>query len=239
MVIPAENDFDSFQVPDGMLNGLSIDNLIFGLNGSQLEILLIKRGTEVCEGEWGLPGGWIKHDEDLHQAAYRLLKNLTGVEEAYLDQLRVFGKVDRYPLGRVVTVAYYALIRACHYDLVAGLTASDAAWFNIRETPRLVFDHQEIVDFGIEYLRQQVRRVPIGFNLLPEKFTLLQLQELYETILDVKLDKPNFRRKILKMNFLSPCNEKQQGVAHRAANLYEFDTEAYEKLTQQGFLFEV
>lgn len=230
---------ESFQVPEDMINGLSIDNLIFGLDGSQLKILLIKRGEYLGQGEWALPGGWIKQNEDLNDAASRLLKELSGVRQPYLEQLKTFGKVDRYPLGRVVSIAYYALISASEYDLVAGFSASDVAWFNIQETPQLVFDHQEILDYGIDYLRNQVRRRPIGFNLLPKKFTLLQLQGLYETILNIKLDNPNFRRKIMKMNFLTPCNEKQQGVAHRAANLYRFDTEAYEKLTQKGFLFEV
>ncbi|WP_246434790.1 NUDIX hydrolase [Teredinibacter haidensis] len=221
------------------MRGLSIDNLIFGLDGSELKILLIKHGEGIRMGEWALPGGWIKHEEDLKDAAKRLLKVLTGVEHPYLEQLKTFGKVNRYPAERVVTVAYYALVSADDYALMAGFSASEAGWFNVHDTPHLVFDHQEILDCGIQHLQHQVRHHPVGFNLLPEKFTLLQLQELYEAILDVSLDKPNFRRKIMKMNLLTSCNEKQKGVAHRAANLYRFDEEAYKKLTQQGFTFEV
>ncbi len=225
--------------PEGVMRGLSIDNLVFGLDGSHLKILLIKHGEGIAEGEWALPGGFVKHDEDLDGAALRLLKDLTGVEHHYLEQLKTFGKVSRYPAERVVTVAYYALVSADHYALVAGLNAAEAAWFNVNKIPKLVFDHPEILQCGLEHLQHQVRHHPIGFNLLPEKFTLLQLQELYEAILGIKMDKPNFRRKIMKMNLLSACNEKQQGVAHRAANLYRFDREIYEKLTEQGFTFEV
>jgi len=238
-VIPASITREPFPLPKGVLRGLSIDNLIFGLDGSELKILLIKHAEGIRIGEWALPGGWIKEEENLRQAAGRLLKDLTGVEHPYLEQLKTFGKLDRYPAERVVTVAYYALVSADDYALMAGFSASEAAWFNIHDTPKLVFDHQEIVDCGISFLQHQVRHRPIGFNLLPEKFTLLQLQELYEAILDVKLDKPNFRRKIMKMDLLTPCNEKQKGVAHRAANLYRFDENAYQQLTEQGFTFEV
>jgi len=141
----------------------------------------------------------------------------------YLEQLKAFGRVNRFPDARVVTIAYYALVSADAYDIVAGNFASEAGWFSIAEVPKLVYDHQMILDTGLKHLQHKVRHEPIGFNLLPEKFTLLQLQELYEAILNTKLDKPNFRRKILKMNLLTPCNEKQTGVAHRAANLYRFD----------------
>ncbi|WP_185233745.1 NUDIX hydrolase [Teredinibacter franksiae] len=226
-------------LPDGVIRGLSIDNLIFGLDGSELKVLLIKHGEGIRMGDWALPGGWIKQEEDLRDAARRLLRDLTGVEHPYLSQLKTFGKVNRYPAERVVTVAYYALVSAYDYALMAGFSASEADWFNVHDLPPLVFDHQEILEYGIKHLQHEVRHHPVGFNLLPEKFTLLQLQELYEAILDAKLDKPNFRRKIMKMNLLTTCNEKQQGVAHRAANLYRFDKNAYAQLTEQGFTFEV
>jgi len=235
----AEDNREPFPLPEGVLRGLSIDNLIFGLEGAELKVLLIRHGEGIRKGDWALPGGWIKHEENLKDAAKRLLKSLTGVEHHYLEQLETFGKVNRYPAERVVTIAYYALVSADDYALMAGSSASDARWYSVYNTPPLVFDHQEILDSGIRHLQHKVRHHPIGFNLLPEKFTLLQLQELYEAILDVKLDKPNFRRKIMKMNLLTPCNEKQQGVAHRAANLYRFDEMAYKKLTEQGFTFEV
>ncbi len=225
--------------PDNVLHNLSIDNLIFCLDGRALKVLLIKRGDNILPGQWGLPGGWIKENEDLRDAANRILKEQTNVDDLYLEQLKTFGKVNRYPYTRVVTVAYYALINASTAELRAGFSAEEAAWFNIRKIPELVFDHKEILDFGIQHLQHKIRHYPIGFNLLPEKFTLLQLQELYQAILDIELDKPNFRRKIMKMNLLKKCEEKQQGVAHRAASLFRFDIEAYNKLSKQGFTFEV
>ncbi|WP_341937941.1 NUDIX hydrolase [Marinimicrobium sp. C2-29] len=224
--------------PDNVLPGLSIDNLIFGLDHGQLEIMLVKHDVGPGKGRWALPGGWIKREENLRDAASRLLEELTGVRDLFLEQLKTFGRVDRFPNERVVTIAYYALVSAEDYTLVAGRNTSDASWFNVHDLPELIYDHSEIVSYGINFLRHQVCHKPIGFNLLPEKFTLLQLQELYEAILDVKLDKPNFRRKMMKMNLLAPCNEKQKGVPHRAANLYRFDSEAYERLTDKGFSFE-
>lgn len=224
--------------PTEFLSRLSIDNVIFGLDHGQLDIMLVKHDIGLGKGRWALPGGFIGRDENLRDAAARLLLNLTGVRDLYLEQLKAFGRIDRFPKDRVVTIAYYALVSAEDYPLVAGTDASDAKWFNVKELPPLIYDHSHIVEYGMQFLRHQVRHKPIGFNLLPEKFTLLQLQELYEAILDVKLDKPNFRRKMMKMNLLAPCNEKQTGVPHRAANLYRFDSEAYERLTEKGFSFE-
>lgn len=237
--VSIKDSYDALDKSSDYIESLSIDNLIFGLEDNQLKILLIKRGKGLQEDKWALPGGWIKKNENLLDAATRLLTSLTGVKHPYLEQLKTFGKVNRFPNKRIVSVAYYALISASDYELVAGYTASDVAWVNINDIPSLVFDHQEIIDYGINFIQSQVRHRPIGFNLLPEKFTLFQLQELYESLLGIKLDNPNFRRKIMKMNLLTPCNEKQKGVAHRAANLYRFDTKIYQKLTLQGFTFEV
>ncbi|WP_373568224.1 NUDIX domain-containing protein [Marinimicrobium sp. ABcell2] len=224
--------------PAEYLSGLSIDNLIFGLDHGQLDIMLVKHDIGPGKGGWALPGGFIGRQENLRDAAARLLQNLTGVRDLYLEQLKAFGRIDRFPEERVVTIAYYALVSAEDYPLVAGTNAEEAKWFNVNELPPLIYDHSDIVQYGVQFLRHQVCHKPIGFNLLPEKFTLLQLQELYESILDTKLDKPNFRRKMMKMNLLAPCNEKQTGVPHRAANLYRFDSKAYERLTQKGFSFE-
>lgn len=212
--------------PADIIETISIDCLVFGLNKGQLEILLVQHGEGIREGCWGLPGGWIRTNEDLDAAAYRLLQDLTGLEDIYLEQLKTFGRAGRYPNRRVVTVAYYALIQPEHYDLVAGFTASDVRWEAVSECNELIYDHNEILASGLEHLKHQVCHEPIGFNLLPEKFTLLQLQELYEVILGVKLDKPNFRRKIKKTGLLVPCNEKQKHVPHRAAALYRFNEDA-------------
>ncbi len=222
-----------------MLDAISIDCVIFSLNKGQLEVLLVKHAEGISKGNWGLPGGWIYRDESIDDAAYRLLKDLSGLENVYLEQLRAFGDVKRFPGERVVTVAYCALIRAEDYPVVAGFTASDVKWQAVAERGSLIYDHDAIVDFGVDYLKAKIKRAPIGFNLLSEKFTLLQLQELYEGILGIKLDKPNFRRKMMKMNLLVDCNEKQTGVPHRAAQLYRFDAEVYQRLTKDGFVFEV
>jgi 8-oxo-dGTP diphosphatase len=225
--------------PSDVLSTVSIDNVIFGLDKDRLQVLLVRHGEGIGEGEWGLPGGWILREENLRDAAIRLLNDLTGIDDVYLEQLKTFGRVDRFPNERVITVAYYALVSAENYqELKAGFTAAEAKWFAVNEVPALLYDHSEILKEGFQRLKYKVRHEPLGFNLLPKKFTLLELQQLYEAILEIKIDKPNFRRKMMKMDLLVPCNEKQVGVAHRAASLYRFDEENYDKLCSQGFSFE-
>lgn len=225
--------------PAEIIEALSIDCLVFGLEKGELEILLIKHGEGISKGKWALPGGWIKYDESLDQAAERILTSLTGISNIYLEQIKAFGRVDRFPNKRVITVTYFALVNAKNYKPTAGSTASEAKWFNVHEVPALVYDHNDIFDFGFEFLKHKVQHEPIGFNLLPKKFTLLQLQKLYEALLDRKLDKPNFRRKAMNMNLLVPCEEKQKDVAHRAASLYRFDKKVYDNLIKKGFNFEI
>jgi 8-oxo-dGTP diphosphatase len=225
--------------PDTVIDALSIDCLIFGFKKNELDILLVQHGEGISKGKWALPGGWIRYNESTDDAAARLLSDLTGVSHIYLEQLRSFGNVDRYPSKRVITIVYYALVKPENYTLHPGFTAADAQWFKISEVPELPYDHAEILENGLIHLKHKVRHEPIGFNLLPKKFTLLQLQELYEAILEKKLDKPNFRRKLMKMNLLDPCKEKQTDVSHRAANLYRFDKKIYDKLTEKGFTFEL
>ena len=222
-----------------IIEALSIDCLIFGFRDGALDMLLIKHGEGISKGKWALPGGWIQYNESVDEAASRLLKSLTGVGNIYLEQLRSFGSIERYPDKRVITIAYYALVNAEHYKLNPGFTATDAKWFNIHEVPKLPYDHNEILDFGFSHLKHKVRHEPIGFNLLPKKFTLHQIQKLYEAILETALDKPNFRRKLLNMNLLVPCDEKQKDVSHRAASLYRFDKKIYDKLREKGFSFEL
>ncbi len=224
---------------DRTIDALSIDCLIFGFRHSALDVLLIKHAEGISRGKWALPGGWIRYNESIDDAANRLLTSLTGVSRIYLEQLGAFGEVDRYPGKRVITLAYYALINAEHYSLSAGFTASEAEWFPIHRVPRLPYDHNKILETGYQHLQHKVRHEPLGFNLLPKKFTLHQIQKLYEAILETELDKPNFRRKLLKMNLLVPCDEKQQMVSHRAASYYRFDKKIYKKLTESGFNFEL
>jgi 8-oxo-dGTP diphosphatase len=227
------------QPSHSVIDALSVDCLIFGFKNGKLDILLVKHGEGISKGRWALPGGWIQYSESVDESASRILTALTGVSNIYLEQLRAFGDVGRYPTKRVVTVAYYALVNAENYEPHAGFTASDAQWFNIHDVPSLPYDHNKILDFGFKFLKHKVQHEPIGFNLLPKKFTLLHLQELYEEILEKKLDKPNFRRKLMNMNLLVNCNEKQKDVAHRAAKLYRFDKKVYNKLIEKGFTFEV
>lgn len=225
-------------LPENTIADLSVDNLVLTVHEGKLKVLLAKYTHGLAEGKWGLIGHWVCLDECLEDAAMRVVKETTGVENLYLDQLGAFGSVDRYPLRRVVTVAYYSLVRFEDAHFISGENTDEIRWFDVAETPELIFDHKEILDSCLKHLKYKVRHEPIGFNLLPEKFTLSQLQEIYEALLDTKLDKPNFRRKFNKMNLLIDCKEKQQNVSHRAATLYRFDINVYEKLTEFGFTFE-
>ena len=225
--------------PVETIEALSIDCLIFGFKNGSLDILLVQHGEGISKGRWALPGSWIQYAESIDDSANRILRDLTGVTNIYLEQVKAFGDVSRYPTKRVITIVYYALVKPENYTLHAGFTAADAQWFKVDELPDLPYDHKQIVAEGITFLKEKARREPIGFNLLPKKFTLLQLQALYEAILGQKLDKPNFRRKILKMNFLELCKEKQTDVSHRAASLFKFDKRKYAKLKEKGFSFEL
>lgn len=218
-----------------LVNSISIDNVIFGLDQGQLKVLLVRQTDPRHEGHWALPGGWIHRDEDLRNAAGRVLADLTGLQDIYLEQLKTFGRVDRFPYERVITVAYYALINTEQYSLVAGQATYDVEWYPVKETPELVYDHSEILAFALNYLKSAIRYKPIAFELVPKKFTLNQLQGVYEAVLGKKLDKPNFRRKFLKLKFVKACREYQQGAPHRAARLYTFDERLYKKHETTGF----
>jgi len=218
-----------------LMKELSIDCVIFGFR-EELKVLLVKHASGISKGRWALPGGFVTYSESLDDAAYRILNLLTGVSDIFLDQLGAFGEVDRFPDKRVITVAYYSLVADSHYSLAPGYTASDVAWFTLNDVPSLPYDHGSILQSSLDELKSKVKMEPIGFNLLPEKFTLLQLQNLYESILCVKLDKPNFRRKILTTGLLEDCNEKQNKVSHRAAKYYRFDENVYNKFKKEKFV---
>lgn len=220
------------------MTAITIDCVIFGFDKGSLEVLLVQHGEGISKGKWGLPGGWIYKKENTDNAAHRLLNELTGLDNIYLEQLKVFGNPDRFPLRRVITIGYYALVKREDYNIKAGFTASDAKWYKINSIPDLIYDHNEILAYSSKHLQDRVRQAPLGFNLLPEKFTLLQLMHLYEEILGIEMDKSNFRRKILHMKLLVALDEKQQDVSHRAAKLYKFDPAIYQKLTEKGFNFE-
>lgn len=218
---------------------LTVDCVVFGLDADGLRILLIERGQDPYKGQWALPGGFVRLDETLPEAARRELQEETGVAPAYLEQLYTFSELDRDPRERVVSVAYYALVKLSAHHVQAATDASDAQWFPADDPPALAFDHDRILGVALERLRGKVRYQPVGFDLLPEKFTLTELQRMYEIILGRALDKRNFRKKINSMNLLEALDEHQRGVAHRAARLYRFDKARYEELVQRGFNFEI
>jgi len=196
---------------------LAVDCVVFGVDDEDLKVLLIQRDLEPFEGSWALPGGFVQMKENLLGAARRELREETGLERVFLEQLFTFRGVDRDPRGRVVSVAYYALVRLMDHKVRAATDARDASWFPVWDTPSLAFDHEGILQIALERLKGKVRYQPLGFELLPKKFTLSQLQGLYETILERELDRRNFRKKILAMDILEELDEVQQDVAHRAA----------------------
>jgi 8-oxo-dGTP diphosphatase len=218
---------------------VTVDCVVFGLDERDLKVLLIQRDVEPFRGKWALPGGFVRMDESLEDAARRELSEEAGLRDVFLEQLFTFGDVKRDPRGRVITVAHYALVNLVEHEVKASTDARSAAWFSAADVPGLAFDHAKVLDAALERLRGKVRYQPIGFELLPRKFTLSQLQKLYETVLDRELDKRNFRKKILSMGILVELDEIQQDVAHRAARLYRFDEERYRKLRRKGFNFEI
>ena len=218
---------------------LTVDCIIFGLDeSSRLKVLLIQRAKDPFKDAWALPGGFVDENETLEYAALRELKEETGISDVFIEQLFTFGTPGRDPRGRVVTVAYYSLINLAEHKIGADTDAQDVKWFPINSLPPLAFDHADILETAITRLRGKVRYQPIGFELLAEKFTLTQLQKLYETILDKELNKRNFRTKILKMNILKE-EDILRGVAHRPAQLYSFDKAKYKAYLNQGFNFEI
>ena len=218
---------------------VTVDCVVFGFDESDLKVLLIRRDVEPFRGKWALPGGFVRIDESVEEAARRELREETGMERLYLEQLYTFGDVNRDPRGRVITVAYYALVKLADHRVRATTDASSAAWFAVSEVATLAFDHNRIIDVALARLKGKVRYQPIGFELLPVKFTLSQLQHLYEAILETTLDKRNFRKKILSHGLLIELDEIEQDVAHRAARLYKFDDRKYRQLVRRGFNFEL
>lgn len=220
-------------------SALTVDCVVFGLDDEDLKVMLIQRGVPPFEGQWALPGGFVQMHETLEEAARRELQEETGLHKVFLEQLFTFGAIDRDPRERVVSVAYYALVKLSDHRVQAATDARDAAWFGVHDVPSLAFDHAEILALALERLRTRLRYEPIGFELLPKKFTLSQLQHLYEMVLERELDKRNFRKKVLAMDLLVETDEVEKEVAHRAARLYKFDERKYKRLKKAGFNFEI
>lgn len=222
---------------------VTVDNVIFGFDDGDLKILLIKRGTMPYKGLWALPGDFAHPDEDLEVASARVLFELTNLKNVYLEQVQTFSNPNRHPGGRVVTTAFLALVKIQDYTPSASGWAKNAEWVSINDLTQLAFDHNEIVEACFQKLQRRVRVQPIGFELLPSKFTLTELQHLYHAILQPDpergIDKRNFRKKILSMDLLIDLDEVQEGVAHRPAKLYKFDPVKYNDLVESGFSFEL
>ncbi len=218
---------------------LTVDCVVFGYDEGELKMLLIERGLEPFKGRWALPGGFVRVDETLDDAARRELVEETGLKKVFLEQLYTFGAVDRDPRERVVSVAYYALVKLSEHEAKAATDAANAEWFPVSRTPKLAFDHADILAAALARLKGKVRYQPIGFELLPPRFTLSQLQHLYEAVLGAHLDKRNFRKKVLSFDLLVPLKETQMAGRHRPAQLFQFDRGKYQKLEKQGLLFQL
>jgi 8-oxo-dGTP diphosphatase len=227
---------------------VSVDCALFSFDGSELEVLLIERmaGETTLEDDLlALPGNLIYQNENLDQAANRVLFELTGLENIFLEQVYTFGdparitkqkdqdwlkKIRAHPEARVITVAYTSLVKKSNLKVSPSSFARKALWVKVKEVPQLAFDHNEIFTKALDFLKQKIYLQPLGYELLPERFTLAQLQKLYEAILDDSFDKRNFRRKILRTSFIIPLDEKQQGVAHKPARLYRFDKSQFHQI---------
>lgn len=223
----------------GFNSVFSIDCVLFGFDGIELKILLIERNEDPFKDWWALPGNLVQENESLDQSASRILNELTGLKGIFMEQYYAFGDVGRHPQGRVITLAYYALIRlGGEKELTPKSSyAKQATWWPVTDLPKLAFDHQKIFEKGLEKIKRRIKYMPIAFELLPEKFTLTQLQQVYELILGKKLDKRNFRKKITSFGVLKELDEKQKGVSYRAATLYKFDKRKYLKLFGKAISF--
>ena len=227
---------DLYQQKDKMY--VAIDCIIFGFDSGTLKLLLFKRQLEPLMGQWSLIGSFVKLHEGVSEAAARVLEETTGLSNVYLEELRTYGAVDRDPGFRCISIAQFALIRLNDYDKKL-VEQYGAVWHDVRELPPLILDHEQMVQDALEKLKRRARYQPIGFELLPEKFTIPQLQILYELIYQKQLDTRNFRKKVLSHNVLIRLDEKDKTSSKRGAFLYKFDNRNYEKLIRSGYNFEI
>ena len=236
------------------LPNISVDCVIFGFNDGTLNVLIVE--VKEAEGIWGLPGGFVKLDEPLDQAAHRVLSERTGLHDIFLSQHHVFGSPDRSNLvmfenlhrnkvisdellnflnKRFVSVAYYALVKQQQADIRHTILSSNIQWCDVRRLPKLLFDHTAMVESALHRLQTDLNHQPVGLSLLPEKFTMTELQQLYEAILGKSLDRRNFSRKIQRFGILKKLNERRTGVAHKSPQLYSFNEEPYKMALKEGF----
>ncbi|PHN08376.1 NUDIX hydrolase [Flavilitoribacter nigricans] len=215
---------------------LAVDCIVFGFDEEGLKVLLIRRDFEPELGQLSLMGGFVQASEDIDTAAHRVVEKLTGISDIYLEQLQSFGQTDRDPAGRVVSIAYFALINIQDYNTDLGKT-HNATWYPAQNVPRLIFDHNQMVEMAKKRLRYKASTKPIGFALLPNKFTIPQLQKLYTAIFETQLDSGNFSRRIHSLGILKRLNEKQRGHSKKGAFYYIFDEDKYRKLEDSGYSF--
>ena len=215
---------------------VTTDCVIFGFDGERLQVLLIERGIEPYKGRWAFPGGFLKMDETAEEGARRELKEETGLDSAYMEQFHTFSTPERDPRERVITIAYYALVKI--QEVKGGDDAASARWFPLDEIPSLAFDHDYILRMATQRLREQIHIQPIGFELLPEKFTLKELQLLYEAILGINFDRRNFSKKMMHLEILTDLEETIWPTPKREAKLFKFNAEKYEELKRKGFRLE-
>jgi 8-oxo-dGTP diphosphatase len=210
--------------------------VIFGFDGERLQVLLVERGIEPYKGKWAFPGGFLKMDETAEEGALRELREETGLERAYIQQFHTFSDPHRDARERVITIAYYALVKI--QEVHGGDDAASARWFPLGEIPSLAFDHDYILRMATQRLREEIHFQPVGFELLPEKFTLKELQALYEAILGISFDRRNFAKKMLHLEILTELDETIWPTPKREAKLYRFNPDKYEELKQKGFRLE-
>ena len=207
---------------------VAMDCIIFGFSEGELSLLLIKRKIEPAKGQWSLMGGFLRENESIDEGAKRVLNELTGLENVYMEQVRTFGEVERDPGERVLSVAYYSLVKIEESDQ-ERLDDHNAYWIKINELPELIFDHGQMVELAKDVMRQKASTEPIGFNLLPDLFTLTQLQSLYEAIYGTVLDKRNFRKRVAEMDYIVKTDKIDKTGSKRGASLYKFNDRIYQK----------
>ena len=215
---------------------VTADCVIFGFDGVNIKMLLIQRGIEPFKGKWAFPGGFMKIDETAEECAKRELEEETGLKNAAVEQFYTFSDVNRDPRERVITVAHYALVRLS--EVKGGDDAASARWFAMDEVPSLAFDHDRILRMAVNRLKERICFEPIGFELLPEVFTMTELQNLYEAILEIKFDRRNFYNKMLKLGILSEAEPRPANASRRTPSKYRFNAEKYAELKQKGFRLE-
>lgn len=233
-----QDDLYSIPIDEFFKSAFSVDCVIFGYHDRELKILLIQRGTDPFENYWALPGDLVYPNEDLDSAATRILKDLTSLIRIPIRQVQTFGKVDRHPLGRVITVAYLALVEPSELKPHASSWAKQTSWHSVKNVPQLAFDHQEILDASLIELKSRILRENIWSNVLPRKFTLTAFQEMFETVLDKEFDKGNFRKKLVNVKFLKKLDESQINVSHRPSLLYTIDENKFQDMLANGFSFD-